>query len=86
MAAVEELRTKIVTDDLSFRVHYTDMHEGGLHLKFPENIRHIPVRDYPKSSRRKYDLSQIRIIRRFESGEISARAMNELLGMPIKRN
>jgi len=84
--AVEQLRSKIVPDDLSFRVHYTDMYEGGAHLKFPENIRHIPTRDYPKGSRLKCDLSQILIIRRFETGEISAMAMNDLLGKTIERN
>ena len=85
-AAVDQLRSKIVPDDLTFRVHYTDMYEGGEHLKFPDNIRHIPIRDYRRGFRRKYDLSRIRIIRRFESGEISAKAMNDLLGLPIEKN
>ena len=85
-AAVEQLRSEIIPDDITFRIHYTDIYERGEHLKFPENIRHIPTRDYPKGSMRKYDLSQIRIIRRFETGEISAKAMNDLLGMTIERN
>jgi len=39
-AAVDQLRSEIIPDDLSFRIHYIDMYEGGEHLKFPENIRH----------------------------------------------
>ena len=86
--SVANLPSKIIPDNVNYRIHYTILYSKGEELDFPENIRHISQKyqDHGEPSRLKYDLSKIKIIRRFENGEISDDAMAELLRKPIKKN
>ncbi len=70
--AIDRLPSKIIPDDVNYRVHFTDFYDKGKKLKFPENIRHISQK-YPGSGeqvKRKYDVHKIRMISHHQSGGI----------------
>jgi hypothetical protein len=79
--SVDQLPSKIIIDNVAYRIHFTDFSFKGETIKFPENIRHISprYRDQGVSSKMKYDSSKIKIIRRFESGEISEKPCGNCL-------
>jgi hypothetical protein len=84
--SVDKLQSKIIPDDISYRIHYTEIFDKGKMINFPENIRHISTQYQDRGTRLEYDLDKIRIIRRREDGEISDEAMNDLLNKDIDKN
>jgi hypothetical protein len=70
--AIDQMPSKIIPDNIRYRVHFTDFYDKGEKLKFPENIRHISLK-YPGSGeqvKRKYDVDKIQPIRHHRSGGI----------------
>jgi hypothetical protein len=88
MDSVYNLPAKIIPDNISYRVHFTDLFYKGENIKFPENIRHISqrYRDQEGHEKLKYDPSKIIPIRHYERVEISVVAMKELLSRPVEMN
>jgi hypothetical protein len=87
--AVENLQAIIIPDNISYRIHYTELYSKGEKIEFPENIRHISQRFQDQEEnriQRKYDPSKIVPIKHFKDGEIADDAMAELLRKPIKKN
>ena len=79
---------KVIPDNINYRFLYEEEFHKGELIKIPINIRHIsnefPDEVYEKRPR--YDMTKIQIIRRFETGEISKAAMEELLRKYIGEN
>ena len=86
--SVDNLRSKIIPDNIAYKIHYTELYSKGEKIEFPENIRHISQKyqDQEGSKSLKYDPEKILPIRHFENGEISAEAMEELLRKSIEKN
>lgn len=84
--AIDLLPSKIIPDNITYRVHFTDLYDKGEKLKFPENIRHISNK-YPGSGeqvKRKYNVDNIRSISHHESGDIPEKIEHSAINQPKK--
>lgn len=70
--AIDRLPSRIIPDDVTYRVHYTDFYGKGEKLKFPENIRHISQKyeGLEGHQKLKFDISKIGIIHHQRKGDI----------------